>query len=268
MHKNIGFSYFLRAVLATWASVFAGILLFSSAACAQVSDDTDRNMSQMANYQNECAIIKNPANQLQLFAACNNSTGGLFAARSIDGGLTWVYPDASKTIANGINLALGPAACCDPALAWDTFGNLYITYIDSTVNHIVTLLSMDGGQTFATLASFGPASVDQPTVTADSGEVWIVWNLANQMVARGAAVTGLAEYSRHCGLQLRRHHHRSQRSRGAGMREPGRRARTGEPSRQHQGRWSWRQPVRGRNCGDGDQRRRLRSHTGTEQAND
>src|SRR6266849_685479 len=191
MHKNIGFSYFLRAVLATWASVFAGILLFSSAACAQVSDDTDRNMSQMANYQNECAIIKNPANQLQLFAACNNSTGGLFAARSIDGGLTWVYPDASKTIANGINLALGPAACCDPALAWDTFGNLYITYIDSTVNHIVTLLSMDGGQTFATLASFGPASVDQPTVTADSGEVWIVWNLANQMVARGAAVTGL-----------------------------------------------------------------------------
>src|SRR5262249_10319643 len=65
------------------------------------------------------------------------------------------------------------------------------TYLDAGVTNIVTLLSTDGGQNFTTLATFGPASVDQPTVTADSGEVWIVWNQSGSMVARGAAVTGL-----------------------------------------------------------------------------
>jgi hypothetical protein len=190
MQKNIGI-HFLRAVLAASASIFVVVLLFNSAAHSQVSGQGDVNMSKMPNYQNECAIIKNPSNKLQLFAACNNATGGLFAARSADGGVTWVYPDPSKTIANGVNMVLGPAACCDPSLAWDTFGNLYITYIDSGTTNIVTLLSTDGGQTFATLVQFGPANVDQPTVTADSGEVWIVWNQGGQMVARGAAVTGL-----------------------------------------------------------------------------
>jgi Bacterial Ig-like domain (group 3) len=166
------------------------LLLVSSAAHAQVAGETDRNMSKMANYQNECAIVKNPTNKLQLFASCNNSTGGQFAARSTDGGLTWVYPDPSKTIANGVNPALGPASAGDPTLAWDTFGNLFITYI-GTASTIQTLLSTDGGSTFTNLATFGPASVDQPTVTADSGQVWIIWNQGGQMVARGAAVTGL-----------------------------------------------------------------------------
>lgn len=166
-------------------------LLAASPARAQISALAERNMSKMSNYQNECAMIKNPTNKLQLFALCNNATGGLFAARSIDSGVTWVYPDPSKTIANGVTAALGPAACCDPTLAWDTFGNLFITYIDAGVTNIVTLLSTDGGQTFATLAQFGPASVDQPTVTADSGQVWVVWNQSGSMVARGAAVTGL-----------------------------------------------------------------------------
>jgi len=179
-------SVFLQAVVFNML-----FLLTGSALHAQVSGGVDRNMSKMANYQNECAIIKNPTNKLQLFSLCNNATGGLFAARSPDGGLTWVYPDPSKTIANGINAALGPAACCDPSLAWDTFGNLFITYLDSAVSNVVTLLSIDGGQTFATLAQFGPGSDDQPTVTADSGQVWIVWNQSGQMVARGAAVTGL-----------------------------------------------------------------------------
>lgn len=169
------------------AAFAAMLILLSPAAHAQLSV----NMSKMANYQNECSIIQNPTNINQLFSACNNATGGIFAARSTDGGVTWVYPDPSKTIANGITPALGPAACCDPSLAWDTFGNLFITYVDSGGVNIVTLLSTDGGLTYTTLATFGPAMVDQPTVAADSGAVWIVWNVSGQMVARGAPVTGL-----------------------------------------------------------------------------
>jgi Bacterial Ig-like domain (group 3) len=192
----------LRLLVFVPAAAFAAlVLLAGSPALGQVAGLAERNMSKMANYQNECAVIKNPTNKLALFAMCNNATGGLFAARSTDGGGTWVYPDPSKTIANGINPALGPAACCDPTLAWDAFGNLFITYIDSGVTNIVTLLSTDGGQTFTNLVTFGPASVDQPTVTADSGAVWIVWNQAGQMVARGAAVTGLGAVGAFIPLQ-------------------------------------------------------------------
>lgn len=178
------------------ASFAAAFLLASSAARAQVSGGPDVNLSQKTGYQSECAIAKNPSNtttsKLQLFALCNNQSGpGLFAARSTDGGMNWIYPDpADKTIADG-DAGQGPAACCDPTLAWDTFGNLFITYIDAAKSSVVTILSTDGGNTFSNLTSFGPASVDQPTVVADFGAVWIVWNQAGQMVARGAAVTGL-----------------------------------------------------------------------------
>jgi hypothetical protein len=171
-------------------------LLVAIAAFAQMADDVDRNTSQLLNYQNECAIIKNPMNKLQLFAACNNALGGLFAARSIDGGDHWIYADADKTIADG-DAGQGALACCDPTLAWDTFNNLYITYLDDPADNVVTIISNDGGATFANLTSFGPSGVDQPTVVAANTSdplapvaVWIVWNQGNQMRAKGAAVTG------------------------------------------------------------------------------
>jgi len=180
------------------AIVFVAALLASASSHAQISSNVDVDLSQKTGDDNECAISKNPSNKLQLFALCNNAGPGLFAARSTDGGATWTYPDpADKTIADG-DANQGAAACCDPTLAWDTFGNLYITYIDAGGSNIVTLLSTDGGLTFSTLATFGPASVDQPTVVAANTSapgapvaVWIVWNQGNQMVARGAAVTGL-----------------------------------------------------------------------------
>ena len=100
-------------------------------AVAQVVGESERNVSEMADYQNECAIAVNPTNKNQLFAACNNSSGGLFFARSTDRGTNWVYPDADKTLADG-DPGQGPAACCDPTLAWDSFGNLFVTYLTST----------------------------------------------------------------------------------------------------------------------------------------
>src|SRR5882724_3829903 len=180
----------LTCNIASLRPAVAAVVLFAGAAShAQVSGLTDMNMSKMANYQNECAIAKNPTNKLQLFSLCNNATGGLFAARSTDGGGTWVYPDPSKTIANG-TAGLGPLACCDPTLAWDTFGNLFIGYLGNA-NTVELILSTDGGQTFTNLLTIGPATVDQPTVAAGFGAVWVVWNQSGQMRARGAAVTGL-----------------------------------------------------------------------------
>ncbi|HEX8649867.1 MAG TPA: outer membrane beta-barrel protein [Pyrinomonadaceae bacterium] len=187
------------------AACLAFFLLLGSIARAQLTSGTDNNTAQKTQQDNECAISKNPTNELQLFALCNTSAAGLFATRSTDGGVTWIFPDASdKTIADG-DAGQGPTACCDPTLAWDTFGNLFITYLDSPVDNIVTILSTDGGATFTNLAAFGPASVDQPTVVAANTTagvaVWVVWNQSGQMVARGAPVTGLGAVGAFNALQ-------------------------------------------------------------------
>lgn len=154
----------------------------------------DRNTSQKTGADSECAIAKNPANPQQLFISCNTSSAGLFAARSTDGGVTWIYPDATdKTIADG-DAGQGTSACCDPSVAWDSFGNLFISYISAALNSIVTILSTDGGATFSPLATFS-GSVDQnTTVVADvagGSAVWTVWNNSGSMAARGALATGL-----------------------------------------------------------------------------
>src|SRR6185295_11010948 len=190
----------------TFAACAALVLLFASPSTtqAQLTRSPDVNTSQLANYQNECAIIKNPTNHQELFAACNNATGGLFAARSTNLGVTWTYPDpVDRTLADG-DAGQGPAACCDPTLAWDSFGNLYFGYINSAVNQIVVLLSTDSGLTFTTLATFA-GSVDQPTVVAADTTagvaVWVVWNQSGTMRARGAAVTGLGTVGAFGALQ-------------------------------------------------------------------
>jgi endonuclease YncB( thermonuclease family) len=164
----------------------------------------DRDTSQKSGADSECAVAQNPANPMQLFNACNTSGAGQFAARSIDGGATWIYPDPSdKTITDG-DPGQGASACCDPTLAWDSFGNLYITYINASTNAIVTILSTDGGETFSDLATFS-GSVDQPTVVAnDTPEgvaVWIVWNQGGAMVARGAIATALGSVGTFGDLQ-------------------------------------------------------------------
>lgn len=177
------------------ATALIAVAAISVSASAQVTPEAERNVSRMANYQNECAIKVNPTNANQIVAACNNALGGIFFARSTDRGNTWVFPDADRTIADG-DAGQGNLACCDPNLAWDSFGNLYITYLGD-MGAIETLLSTDAGLTFTVLATF-PGSNDQPSIVAENTTapgapvaVWIVWNNGTSMSARGAAVTGL-----------------------------------------------------------------------------
>ncbi len=188
------------------------ILAFCMPVSAQINAGPDINTSQKAGADSECSIAKNPANPLQLFASCNTSGPGIFAARSIDGGDTWVYPDAvDKTIADG-DAGQGAAACCDPTLAWDSFGNLYVTYLAALVGgsspSIETLLSTDGGQTFTNIGSFAGGGMDQPTIVAQNTTaagapvaVWIVWNQSGTMRARGAAATALGTVGAFNALQ-------------------------------------------------------------------
>lgn len=166
----------------TWLAGSAG-----SAHAATVLPNV--NVSHAGGNQSEGAIAIDPTNPLRLFAVSNIAGGsGLFAAHSTDSGTTWT----GGTIATGSGGGL-PAACCDPSVSWDSFGNLFLVYLDSnTANGTVHVaLSTDGGQNFSVIANLDSGSVDQPTITTGAGSVWATWtNGSDQISAAGATVTG------------------------------------------------------------------------------
>jgi len=195
-----------RILFAGVAALTAALFLAPATAHAQLSGEVDNDLSQKSGTDSECAIAKNPSNPAQVFAFCNTTGAGMFAARSTDAGVTWIYPDPSdKTITDG-DPGQGPTSCCDPSLAWDTFGNLFITYLGSGAS-VETILSTDGGATFSNLATF-TGSVDQQTaVVANTTQpgapvmLQLVWNQSGAMVGRAAPVTGLGAVGAFTPLQ-------------------------------------------------------------------
>jgi hypothetical protein len=162
---------------------------------------TNIDVSQLSNNESEETAV-NPTNPNNIVIVTNVVVPGMFAAVSLDGGATW----ATRIIAN--NDSLG-AACCDPSLSFDEFGNLFLTYLFNVGNTVPVALSTDGGLSFNLIANIAkPASsktqtsnerrglfrfVDQPTIVAGKGEVWVVFNGGGPIVAAGAPVTGLGE---------------------------------------------------------------------------
>src|SRR5262249_22191408 len=133
--------------------------------------------------------------------AASNDGGeaGHFAAVSSDGGATW----QGHVLATGVDL---PLANGDPKAVFDPFGNLFLTYLTADLKSIVLALSSDDGTSFTSLYTFSvdagttppgsidpeAALVDQPSVAAGSGSVWLSFaDLADGAVmAVGAPVTG------------------------------------------------------------------------------
>jgi hypothetical protein len=139
------------------------------------------NVSATTGNQAESFVNVNPTNTNNLVATSNNpGTASIFRAYSTDAGATWTR----GTIATGV-------ACCDGQAAWDTFGNLFLVYINNSVNQVNVILSTDGGVTFSAPVTAGTGSIDQPSIAVGNGSVWVDWNQSGSMVARGAPVTGL-----------------------------------------------------------------------------
>src|SRR5215470_1827622 len=163
---------------------------------------TNINVSHRSTNESEETIAVNPTNPNNVVIVTNVvvPAAGLFAAVSFDGGLTW----STRIIGNNDNLG---AACCDPSLSFDEFGNLFLTYLFNVGNTVPVALSTDGGLSFTEIANIAkPATsktqtsserrglfrfVDQPTIVAGHGEVWVVFNGGGPIVAAGAAVTGV-----------------------------------------------------------------------------
>ncbi len=156
-------------------------LLFTPLTCLEAVV----NVSATTGNQAESFVNVNPTNTNNIVATSNNPGGGasIFRAYSTDAGATWTR----GTIATGV-------ACCDGQAAWDTFGNLFLVYINANVDQINVILSTDGGATFSAPLTVGTGSIDQPSIAVGNGSVWVDWNQSGSMVARGAPVTGLGVF--------------------------------------------------------------------------
>jgi hypothetical protein len=152
------------------------------------------NTGHMTGSQSETAIAINPANPKQLFVETNdnaaiNSTGsGMYVSRSADGGKTWTASVVAAGGADGL-----PLGFSDPSLAWDSFGNLFMSYINTPaagggVANYTIALSTNGGATFKSIATL--ACADQPHLAVGAGEVAAVCNNGSVQVS-SAKVTGV-----------------------------------------------------------------------------
>ena len=156
------------------------------------------NIGHMAGSQSETNIAIDPTNPNHMFAAANDNAlinqgqPGIFGAYSTDGGATWV----SRVVGTGSDL---PQARTDPRVAFDQFGNLYLSYLDPTLQNLVVGFSSDGGKTFyreETISVTG-GFFDQPDLATGAGSVWVSASVNNGvnttfgMYAAGAPVTGL-----------------------------------------------------------------------------
>jgi hypothetical protein len=177
------------------------------AAAAETSVNVD--VSQRHLNESEEAIAVNPTNPNNIVVVTNvghreaGLSAGMFEGVSFDGGATWT------TRLIGTNDNLGDA-CCDPSLSFDEYGNLFMTYLYQVENEVPIALSTDGGLTFDVIANIAQPPkttptkasgdsrglfrfVDQPTITAAAGEVWVVFNAGGPMFATGAPVTGFGQ---------------------------------------------------------------------------
>ncbi len=169
------------------------------------------NLTKAAGNQYEAAVAINPSNNNLIFVVSRNEVGGLYTARSSDGGVTWT----SRLIARASVPAAGdiPRAYGNASVAWDTFGNLFLAYLSqssTTAGTYVSLaVSTDGGATFYSPTGTGPVLMlpisppappvigDQPTVTVGPGSagfqssVWVTYWTVGGIAVSGAGVSGL-----------------------------------------------------------------------------
>ena len=175
-------------VLLALASALAVTALASAAAPI-----ANLNVTAMPGNETEDAIAVNPTRPSNVVAMSTlpDVVAGLAVGVSVDGGHTW----ARRVIGASTADPLG-AICCDQQLAWDRFGNLWMTYLVNTSGDVLVALSTDGGLTFRQVADLQTKFGDQPSIAAGPNSVWVSFTATpgKQVQAFGARVTGLGQF--------------------------------------------------------------------------
>ena len=206
----------LTVSTSTFAAVALLALMPSPAGAAVPSVPPNFDSSVMHGNEAEDAIAVNPANPSNIvtMATLPDVVSGLFEGVSFDGGKTWTR----QVIGTGAPLG---EICCDEQLAWDRFGNLWMTYLVNTNGDVFVAVSTDGGLTFSKVAEIAPTtptgsrapsgatpkrlrplsknpniSGDQPSISAGQNSVWVSYTSFPSTVVQafGASVTGLGVF--------------------------------------------------------------------------
>ncbi len=183
----------LAVRLSVDAAIACLVVLVVSSSVAGQTIGPNRNLSRLAGNQYETAVAINPGNANQMFVVARNEVGGLYKARSTDGGLTWT----GQLIATHNPAPSGdvPRAYGNASVAWDDFGNLFLVYLSqgstTAPTYVAIAVSTDGGANFFSPTGTGPALLlpdvtpaligDQPTVSVGPGSagfarsVWVTY---------------------------------------------------------------------------------------------
>src|ERR1044072_6358449 len=177
---------------ATVVLAFASALAITALASA-AGPVANLNVSARRGNEAEDAIAVNPTTPSNVVAMSTlpDVVAGLAVGVSVDSGHTW----ARRVIGASTADPLG-AICCDQQLAWDRFGNLWMTYLVNTNGDVLVALSTDGGFTFRKVADLQTKFGDQPSIAAGPNSVWVSFTASpgKQVQAFGVPVSGLGQF--------------------------------------------------------------------------
>jgi len=182
---------FLTRTSSTIVLAFAGALATATLATA-AGPITNFNVTAMPGNEAEDAIAVNPTNPSNVVAMSTlpDVVAGLAVGVSFNSGHTW-----ARRVIGAAGDPLGEI-CCDQQLAWDRFGNLWMTYLVNTNGDVLVALSTDGGRSFAKVEDLQTGFGDQPSIAVGSNSVWVSFTAfpGTQIQAFGAPVTGLGQF--------------------------------------------------------------------------
>ena len=183
---------FLARAFSTIMLVVAGALVTATLAGA-AAPIPNFNVTAMPGNEAEDAIAVNPTNpsNVLVMSTLPDVVAGLAAGVSFNSGSTWTR----NVIGGSTSDQLG-AICCDQQLAWDRFGNLWMTYLVNTNGDVLVALSTDGGSSFTKVADIQTKFGDQSSIAVGPNSVLVSFTRSpgKQMQAFGAAVTGLGQF--------------------------------------------------------------------------
>src|SRR5436305_2420368 len=182
----------LATISFTIVLALAGALVMTTFAVAATSAPTNFDSSVMPGNEAENAIAVNPRSPPNVVTPppLPDVPAGLSVNVTFTAGHTWSHRVIGATAGDRLG-----DICCDQQLAWDRFGNLWMTYLVNSSFDVLVALSTDGGRSFTKIADIA-TNGDQPSIAVGANGVWVssTSSKGKQIQASGAPVTGLGQF--------------------------------------------------------------------------
>ena len=133
-----------RISLATAGAALVALQVVGATPAGAATASPNVNITRLGGNQSESAIAIDPTDPNHVVELSNKERGsGMTLGVSDDGGATWTVSAFAHNDAFG-------KACCDPTLSWDSFGNLFMAWLDlNDAGAIPVAISTDGGAHFS-----------------------------------------------------------------------------------------------------------------------